>query len=246
MKHSYTSLSLIVKSKHPAVEYQHKGQTFVEGRAGSDFDIKVTNHSNYRVLAIISVDGLSVIDGEVAGQNSPGYIVEANSTISIPGWKLNGTSVAKFTFSGKKESYSQLSSGTTQNCGVIGVMVWSEQPQAISKKMVINYGPPANWGDGKVYPMSSIARSNDPTMAMAQAASTNNIGTQFGEQAEFNTALGSFVKGAILETLVLYYDDAQGLKARGIKIERNAREALDQVPNPFPAGNCTPPSGWGK
>lgn len=125
MKYNNIELNVLVKGK-PITEYRHNSQVFVEGRDGSDFELQVKNSNNFRVEAIVSVDGLSVLDGKDAGPQSSGYVLEANETISIPGWKLNDAQVASFRFAGKKGSYAAQSTGSARNTGVIGVMVYAE------------------------------------------------------------------------------------------------------------------------
>ncbi len=107
-------------------------QTYIEGREGSNFSIRLENKNNYRVLAIPSVDGLSVLDGEPAGEGSPGYILDANQTLDIPGWVVDKGTAAKFFFSGLKadggdDSYVVQSGQGPANKGIIGLKVFSEK-----------------------------------------------------------------------------------------------------------------------
>ena len=110
-------------------------KTYVEGRAGSDFELKLTNHSDAEVLMIPSVDGLSVIDGKPADQNSKGYIVGAHDSITIPGWTLDDQSVAKFKFADRKKSYAAIHPDTPseENIGVIGLLVWNKKKNDYQK-----------------------------------------------------------------------------------------------------------------
>jgi hypothetical protein len=128
MRYNNVSLSVLIKGKS-ITEYPHNGQVFVEGRSGSNFEIEIINHNGFRVEAIVSVDGLSVIDGKDAGPTSPGYLLEAGETIRIPGWKLNDQQVAAFEFAAKSGSYAGQSTGSTRNTGVIGLMVYREKPR---------------------------------------------------------------------------------------------------------------------
>lgn len=111
-------------------EYPHNGETFIEGRHGSEFGIQVTNRNSFAVEAIVSVDGLSVTDGQTAGPNSSGYKLDAGRSITIPGWKLSDKAVSAFEFALKSSSYAaQTSGGDTANVGVIGVLVYREKRQ---------------------------------------------------------------------------------------------------------------------
>lgn len=248
MKGSKASVTVTVNGRRPVTEYISNGQVFIEGRAGSEFELDIRNNTGERVMAIISIDGLSVINGGTAGVDSPGYVINAYSSIKIPGWMLSNGSAAKFTFSGKRESYSQLSSGTSQNCGVIGVMVWSEKRPVQLQRAIVGgslsqpwVGPFYGATTNSVGPSYSL----NATSAVATNASVNvnNLGTSFGAETEFKTVDAVFNKDQIIETLVMYYDDARGLKARGIEVTRERTRSME-TPNPFPGSFCTPPKGW--
>lgn len=76
-------------------------------------------------------------------------------------------------------------------------------------------------------------------------ASVNNIGTGFGEQTQHNVHTVEF-KPRTKEPIVVatvYYDDLNGLRARGLKIGK--KKTTRHLPDPFPADKaCTPPAGW--
>jgi hypothetical protein len=111
----------------PVRVFTHNGDHFIEGRKGSSFELRVTNRTWSRIEVVASVDGLSVINGEESGVNSEGYIVEANDTIIIPGWKLPDNKAAQFVFEDKRSSYSNQTGNGTTNVGVIGLMVFEEK-----------------------------------------------------------------------------------------------------------------------
>ena len=134
MLHNNYEVRVLVKNR-PINEYPHNGQTFIEGRDGSNFEIEFKNLSPNRVEAVLSVDGLSIIDGKEAGPQSSGYLVDAYGTIRIPGWKLTNDQVAAFQFAGKKKSYAQQSTGSSRNTGVIGALVFSEKNAAVYRRV---------------------------------------------------------------------------------------------------------------
>lgn len=113
---------------HPIREYPHEGQTFVEGRCGSEYKLHVRNHSPSRVLAVITVDGLSVMDGSDGDARGDGYVLDPHSNLCIPGWRLDNGSVAKFAFGGKGRSYAA-QTGRPHNIGVIGCAIYEERPR---------------------------------------------------------------------------------------------------------------------
>jgi hypothetical protein len=128
MQRNNIDVRLLIKGR-PITEYFHNGSTFVEGRDGSTFEIELTNRNQFRVEAVISVDGLSVLDGKEAGEKSSGYLLEANETLRVPGWKLDNQTAAEFFFAGKSKGYAAQSTGSSQNSGVIGVLAFKEKSQ---------------------------------------------------------------------------------------------------------------------
>ena len=107
MLDSTNSYELLIKplGRNPADEYYHNNSSWIEGREGNSYTIDIRNNTYNRVLFVISVDGLDIIEGKPAGLNSQGYIVNANSVCSIPGWKLTNTAAAEFFFSRSRDSY---------------------------------------------------------------------------------------------------------------------------------------------
>lgn len=118
-------------------EFGHQGRTYIEGRKGCTYSLKLKNNSAQRVLVIPSVDGLGVIDGEPATDASRGYIIPAYSAIQVDGWRSSLQDVAKFVLTDKQNAYSTTPQGTPVNCGVIGAKVFAEKV-----KITITYTPP--------------------------------------------------------------------------------------------------------
>jgi len=115
----------VVVHNKAVTKYVHEGRAYVEGRAGSEFTLLVCNHTARPVLAVISVDGLSIMDGKTASKDGTGYVVNALTNLKIPGWRLNDESVAKFTFSEKDNSYAS-QKDAPRNVGVIGCAIFEE------------------------------------------------------------------------------------------------------------------------
>lgn len=227
MKQHNVEMNILVKGK-PIKEYSHNGNTYVEGRHGSEFEIQIKNHNYFQIEAVISVDGLSITDGKSAGESSKGYLLHSQETITIPGWKLDNDSAAAFFFSTKKESYAANNEeGSTRNNGVIGLMIFGEK---IS------------------YPVLRTLYANTPmncastmTLNSTNIVASSAIGTGFGNETDFKTKSVNFNRGDLLGISTIYYDTKEGLSKRGIKFvsKRKNRE-----PNPFPAMGCTPPKNW--
>lgn len=113
--------------------YQHRGRFYVNGQSGERYSIRVNNPTDRRVEAVISVDGLDVIDGETADFRSKrGYVVPARGNLVIDGFRVSTQSVAAFRFSSVSASYAGRK-GKARNVGVVGVALFAEkaQPQMV-------------------------------------------------------------------------------------------------------------------
>lgn len=118
-------LDVLVNGKS-VVKYPWRDHVFLEGREGTEYTIRFRNNSVHRVLAILSVDGLSVMDGEQAELDGTGYVVEPWSTLDVPGWRLNNEDVATFKFGKRGKAYAD-KKGEGSNVGVIGCAVFKEK-----------------------------------------------------------------------------------------------------------------------
>lgn len=121
-------MSILVDNK-PITEYSHEGMTFVWARNGTEYKIRVRNNSYRRACFVLSVDGLSVIDGKDAGDASPGYVLNPHQTLDIACYKVDDGTGAKFVFGTKEHSYSAEIGKGTDNTGVIAVKVFHEKYQ---------------------------------------------------------------------------------------------------------------------
>lgn len=215
------------RGRSAADEYYHQGNWFIEGREGNNYTLWFNNRTNHRVMVILSVDGLDVCKGQPAGPNSDGYIVDALSSIEIPGWKLDNQNAAEFYFSGIGKSYASVSNANTNNVGVIGAMVFREQAQYVNPfpgwtTGVVTAGgiDPGNWaGQSMIYNggmMSGITRgtaTSHPGVACSSTVGMNTVGmnsvqlcasgaspgvgTGFGNSTQFKTAEVQFIRANV-------------------------------------------------
>jgi hypothetical protein len=112
----------------PLHEYPYQAEWFIEGMIGRNFRLRIgKTQRSRRVVTVMSVDGLSIMDGKPAKADRSGYILEAgDESLDIPGWRLNEKEVAAFVFSSMPEAYaSQM--GKPTNIGVIGATFFYEQ-----------------------------------------------------------------------------------------------------------------------
>jgi len=111
----------------PLRQYGHDSRTFVEGKPGTPFCLVFRNHSSDRVEVVPSVDGLSVMDGKPATEDSEGYVVEPYRRVIIRGWRTSLKESSKFVFEKRGGSYAAATGQGESSCGVIGVLVYKEK-----------------------------------------------------------------------------------------------------------------------
>lgn len=240
-------------------------QTYVEGREGSNFSLRLYNGNPFRVLAIPSVDGLSVLDGEEAGEHSSGYILDARQTLDIPGWMVDSSTAAKFFFAGMKaggdQSYVAQVGKDTSNKGVIGLMVFREKNQytynaPVRRSIVGNkkgMAPPMRGGfGGPVWSDESYTGFGATFNAVTGDASMNSLvacaaaaPSSMTQSMEDETPLGTgFGEATDFSTVKAEFNRGDLLAmlviyyadARGLK--RKGIDVAAQVvktPQPFPA-----------
>lgn len=230
-------LTVKVNSR-PVREYSHDGMIFIEGREGSEYSILIKNNTHSSIAAVISVDGLSIADGNNAGLDSKCLIVNAFSAVDVPGWITSKNSANKFLFSSRERSYSERTGQGSSNVGVIGLMVFEEKPKDFRQ---MNQHPPY-FGYQTGYPLNASvtrgakmlsATSHSMDNVLVGAASVEPLGTGFGEHKDINVTEVNFEKrnpkspDAIL---ALYYDSRKGLERRGIVVD-----SRNSLPNAFPS-----------
>ena len=106
--------------------HAHEDLTYAEAPASGEYAVRLTNDHPKRRLAVVSVDGINVIDGSDAGYAGPGYLLGPWQSIEIPGWRRDGEKVAAFDFKEQGASYAARSGRGTSNVGVIGVAAFDE------------------------------------------------------------------------------------------------------------------------
>ncbi len=122
----------------PVTEVVHNGQTYLEGRKKSTYELYFRNNSSQQVLVVPSVDGLSIIDGQSAGKQSPGYVIDPWDTLTVPGWTVNGREAAEFIFHAQnayyddEQTYAEEMDEDSSNQGAIGFMVFRRKPRPSS------------------------------------------------------------------------------------------------------------------
>lgn len=171
-------VSILVDNK-PIHEYYHEGSVFIEGRSGSEYKIRIKNNTSGRVCFVVSVDGLSVLNGKECSSESPGYLLKPWEALDIACYKVDDQTGAKFVFGSKDKSYSAEIGKGTDNVGVIAAMVFQEKPPLPLPPPIIHH-----WYGS----MNNVAKS---IQASAGSHSTNvqhpSYGGSTGSGWSFNT-----------------------------------------------------------
>jgi hypothetical protein len=106
--------------------WRHDGRLFVAGEPGDRYSLRVSNHTNGRVLVVMSVDGVNILTGETANYGQRGYVFLAHQSYDVTGWRKSDSQVAAFTFAPLPQSYAART-GRPADVGVIGMAVFREK-----------------------------------------------------------------------------------------------------------------------
>ncbi|TMQ09156.1 MAG: hypothetical protein E6J91_31215 [Deltaproteobacteria bacterium] len=102
--------------------YAQRDRFYVLGAVDDRYVIRITNPTARRIEAVVSVDGLDVIDGENGDLRKRGYVVPAYGETRIEGFRTSQADVATFRFSSVGGSYAG-QKGKARNVGVIAVAI---------------------------------------------------------------------------------------------------------------------------
>lgn len=102
------------------------GDAYVIGRPGQRYAIVLENRTAARIEAVLTVDGLDVINGQPGSTAHRGYLVRPHGSIVVDGFRRSTSTVAAFRFGGVGGSYAD-ERGAARNVGVIGVALFAER-----------------------------------------------------------------------------------------------------------------------
>lgn len=121
--------------------YAQKDRFYVQGDANDRYIIRVTNPTPNRVEAVVTVDGLDVVDGEPGDLRKRGYVIQPYGEVRIEGFRTSIDNVATFRFSSVGGSYAA-QKGKARNVGVIAAAIFEEQAVERQQLVVPNEAPP--------------------------------------------------------------------------------------------------------
>lgn len=122
----FLTVRLLDEDGSPLPTFMHSGRTFVEGEHGGRYTIEIQNRSSNRFEAVVTVDGLDVVDGQPGSFSKRGYLVHPFATVEIDGFRQNMDEVAAFRFGSVRNAYASRK-GSDRNVGVIGVAFFAER-----------------------------------------------------------------------------------------------------------------------
>lgn len=244
-------------------EYNKDGKVFIEAKSGTEYSIRVKNNTGKRALAIISVDGINAITGNIATPQDSGYVINSWSSIEIKGYRKDTEGGGRFKFTEKGSGYSNEVDGTGVNSGVIGVVIIEEKeipvipvyykmydfdkyPTPETAKPYVTFG-------GYDLGNSSILRScadNSVKCSDAYPFSSENVKNTVKPEFDSATTWGSAYKQEIsytdfqrsnnIEIQNIYYASQDALKAMGVIIETPPAISFPQSFQGF----AKPPQNW--
>ena len=235
--------------------WRHRGTSWVAGRPGDRYALRLSNRSGGRVLVVLSVDGVNVVSGETASTGQTGYVLGPWGSAEITGWRKGWSEAAAFYFTALPDSYASRT-GRPDNVGVIGAAVFRERvvpkpERPFEPQPSISSGRPdgamrqegerraqAGAADSAAKERSapsapSSAAAPPPPMADRDAlAKAEKLGTGHGEREYSPTTQTTFERASSqpAEIVQVRYDSYANLVAAGVI----GRPQPPVMPQPFP------------
>jgi hypothetical protein len=124
--HGMIGVRILDENGTPLPTFVSSGRSIVSGEHGQRYSIEIENRTSNRFEAVVTVDGLDVIDGQPGSLEKLGYLIGAFDRIEIDGFRQSMEEVAAFRFGSVRNSYAARK-GNDRNVGVIGVAFFAER-----------------------------------------------------------------------------------------------------------------------
>ena len=219
----------------------HRGQAYVAGQPGHEYEIRLRSRDDGRLLAVASVDGVNVITGETASVGQSGYVLDRYDALTISGWRKNLSRTAAFYFTALSDSYAART-GRPNDVGVIGVALFREAPRyRYDESEIAREAPAAPVGDAAQAEQRSTpapSSSRDERYAYRSGAlgrTPEKLGTGHGRSEWSSARYTQFERASSApdEIVKIYYDSRANLIAQGIIA---VPPVVPHRPRAFPAG----------
>ena len=226
-------LKVLVNGRSIPKYHDREGNIWVEARYGTRYSIEVKNDTWKRALAVISVDGLNVVNGKRKEPSiSTGYVISPYNNVIVKGWRIGSDQVKEFYFTTPQDSYSNKLGADKKNIGVIGCFIYEEVPK-ISYSYTSDPDPfcppPIPYRLGEVTwgaePLSSAADylcAMDVSSPQNISSSDNQrlysrkMATGSGNKLDDRSHKVHFGKKVLAASMVIYYDSKENLVRRGV------------------------------
>ncbi len=234
---SLVDVEIVDRSQNEVLPtYHQRGTTWVAGRPGSRYAVRLANRSAARVMVVLSVDGINAVTGETAALGQVGYVLAPWQSTEITGWRKSLTEAAAFYFTALPDSYAARTD-RPDNVGVIGVAVFRERQRApeVSRRSYDNADPSLAQNTDRAERARGAAEPSASPAPAAKAAGSlrdERLGTGHGEREYMPTSQTSFERADERpnEVVRLRYDSYERLLASGVVRPRRA----PWVPEAFP------------
>ncbi len=231
-------VQIVDRARHtPLAEHRHRGSTYVAGRPGERYAVRMTNRSGARVLVVLSVDGVNAISGDTATTAQTGYVLAPWQSADITGWRKSDAEAAAFYFTALPDSYAARTE-RPHNVGVIGAAVFRERA-ALPRPRPFEPVPYARGRDNTSKAEAADAPSAAPARERdaATAQRSDKLGTGHGEREYSPIEHTAFERATSqpAEIVQVRYDSHANLVASGVISPRRS------TPDPFPGYVADPP-----
>jgi len=230
--------------------WRHRATSWVAGRPGDRYALRLSNRTGGRVLVVLSVDGVNVVSGETASTGQTGYVLGPWASAEITGWRKSYSEAAAFYFTALPDSYAARTD-RPDHVGVIGAAIFRERvvvpaPRPIEPQPPVASGrldgPRAEperraQGAGASADASSERAATAPVSPPAMRdreslAKAEKLGTGHGEREYSPTTQTTFERAGSQpnEIVQVRYDSYANLVAAGVI----GRPQPPAAPQPFP------------
>ncbi len=238
----------------------HKGEYWVAGTPGTKYSVSVANGSGGRMLAVMSVDGVNVLNGQTASVDQAGYVFNPSQRYEITGWRKSNQEVAAFEFVASPSSYAART-GRPANVGVIGVALFTERVYQPPVSVAPPYQPYRYQGGlgaskaeagrassadtagspppAAAAPIEAARSASGAANDMAKRAESRpemreKLGTGHGEREWSQVSHTNFerAQSSPNETIRIRYDSRENLVSMGVI--REPHRPWQRTPNAFP------------
>jgi hypothetical protein len=108
-------------------EVRKNNRPWIQVEKEEAYSLVINNPLPVRVAVAVTIDGLNVIDGKrTTPEKAQKWIIGPNSSLTLRGWQTDRSSLRRFVFTDKNDSYAQWRGKKdhkpyTRNLGVIGI-----------------------------------------------------------------------------------------------------------------------------